>query len=192
MWQTGAAVPMLGCSRLGCVGCLHFPLCFCIHRHLAGWVAQMTCRTEAYASLGVWYCEHKDPSWELTCIPPGTQYGLSSRLTFQAGRGASWGVGVGSLGQMSTRPIWPLWTFWGDKARTANVMNKECGVAGMKVLFAHFPTGGFVLHAFLESSCQVSWTPEKGWICCFSRQGGSKSSVHRGNKPGEGEVKGSN
>lgn len=122
----------------------------------------MTCRTEAYALLDVWDSAHKDPSRELTCIPPGIQYGLSSRLTSQAGTRVSWGVGVGSLGQMSTRPIWPLWTFWGDKARTANVMNKECRVAGMKVLFALFPTGGILLPGELGPRKKAGFAASQG------------------------------
>lgn len=45
---------------------------------------------------------------------------------------------------------------------------------------------------FPKSSCQVSWTPGKRLDLLLLKAGGSKSSVHRGNKHGEEEVKGSN
>lgn len=48
---------------------------------------------EACALLGVWCSKHKDPSLELACRPPDTQYGLSLRLTSQAGAGLRVGLG---------------------------------------------------------------------------------------------------
>ena len=57
---------------------------------------------------------------------------------------------------------------------------------------ALFPRADFVLHAFPESSCQASWTPGKGLGLLLLEVGGRESSLDRGNKPGEGEVKGSN
>lgn len=80
---------------------------------------------EACALLGVWCSKHKDPSLELACRPPDTQYGLSLRLTSQAGAGLR--VGLGCLweggGSNVSKSNLALWTSWGDKA---NVMNKAC------------------------------------------------------------------
>lgn len=71
------------------------------------------------------------------------------------------------------------------------MMNKECSVAGMKALFAIFLTGGFVLRDFLESSCQGSWTQEKGWLLLL-QAGRQKILGKQRKQAGEGEVKGSN
>lgn len=78
----------------------------------------------------MWYSEHKDPSLELTCRPPGTQYGLSSKLKSRGGarvRVDPEERGRRGLGQMSARPTQTSGLSGGDQARTANVMDKECG-----------------------------------------------------------------
>lgn len=56
--------------------------------------APRTCRIEARAFGDVWLSVHKDPALELTCRPPGAQYGLSSRLKSR-GWGARVRVGLG-------------------------------------------------------------------------------------------------
>lgn len=59
MWQTGASMLMLGCSQLHCAGISSSSSLHLHPLHLAswvlGWVAQKTCRTEAYALLGMWH-----------------------------------------------------------------------------------------------------------------------------------------
>lgn len=67
------------------------------------------------------------------------------------------------------------------------MMNKECRVSGAKVLIL-FPRGGFVLHAFLESSCKGSWTQGKRLDLLLLEVGRQNIVVHRGNKRGEGRV----
>lgn len=80
-----------------------------------------------------------------------------------------------------------LWAFWGDKTSITKVMDRECRVAGRKATLALFPRG-------------ASWNPlgevnprkksEFAASRCWETE--NQSSVHRGNKPGEGPVKGSN
>lgn len=116
----------------------------------------------------MWYSEHKDPSLELTCRPPGTQYGLSSKLKSRGGarvRVDPEERGRRGLGQMSARPTQTSGLSGGDQAKTANVMDKECGGGWDESSLCPFPPEETLLVAFLESSCQESWSEEKGWVC---------------------------
>lgn len=161
-------------------------------------MAQWTCRTEAYALLGVWPSEHKDPSLQTTKHTVWTFF-KADILGWGSGESGTRRGGWEGLGSKVSKANLALWALWGDEARPANVKNKECRGAGMNAPLALFPRGAFMFQDFLASSCRGSvWSggragPKgKGCVCCFLRLGGRESSVHSRNKPGEGVVKGSN